>query len=50
MFSIIREFIDFMLIRKKYWLFPLLLVLLLLGGLVVIGETSSVGPFIYAIF
>jgi hypothetical protein len=50
MFSIIKEFIDFMFIRKKYWLFPLLLVLLLLGGLVIVGETSSVGPFIYAIF
>ena len=45
-----QRFIDFMFNRKKYWLFPLMLVLLLLGGLVIVGETSSVGPFIYAIF
>jgi hypothetical protein len=50
MLSIIKEFIDFMFNRKKYWLFPLMFVLLLLGGLVIVGETSSVGPFIYAIF
>jgi len=50
MFSIIKEFIEFMLVRKKYWLFPLLLFFLLFGGLVVVTETSSVGPFIYAIF
>ena len=50
MLSIIKEFIDFMFNRKKYWLFPLMFVLLLLGGLVIVGETSSVGPFIYEIF
>jgi len=50
MFSIIKEFWEFLLIRKKYWLFPLMIVFLLLGGLIILGETSSLTPFIYAIF
>jgi hypothetical protein len=50
MLSIIKEFWEFLLIRKKFWLFPLMIVFLLLGGLIVLGETSSLTPFIYAIF
>tara|TARA_Y100001958_G_C20916658_1_gene332594 strand:+ start:449 stop:601 length:153 start_codon:yes stop_codon:yes gene_type:complete len=50
MIEIIKEFWEFLLIRKKYWLFPLVIVFLLFGGLIILGETSSLTPFIYAIF
>jgi len=36
--------------RKKYWLFPVILILLLLGLLIVFGGSSAVAPFIYTIF
>lgn len=41
---------DFLKERKKWWLAPLILVLLLVGILVVIGGTSAVAPFIYTLF
>jgi hypothetical protein len=50
MFSFIKEFIEFLSIRKKYWLFPLLLVLVLFGGLIILSQGSAVAPFIYTIF
>jgi len=51
MFSIIKEFWQFMFVRKKYWLLPVVLILFLLGGFIVIGQTSTtLTPFIYAIF
>ena len=46
----IREFIDFLKVRKKYWLLPVLLVLVLFGGLIILSQGSAVAPFIYAIF
>jgi len=36
--------------RKKYWLLPLLLVIVILGGLVILAQGSVVAPFIYTIF
>ena len=48
--SIITEFWEFLKIRKRYWLLPIVLVLLLLGALIVFTETSAVAPFIYALF
>ncbi len=48
--SIVTEFWEFLKIRKRYWLLPILLVLLLLGGLIVFTESSAVAPFIYALF
>jgi len=44
------EFWEFLKIRKKYWLLPILLVLLLFGGLIVLSQGSAVAPFIYTIF
>lgn len=41
---------KFLVARKKWWLFPMILVLLLLGILIVLGGTSAVAPFIYSIF
>jgi hypothetical protein len=48
--SIITEFWEFLRMRKRYWLLPIVLVLFLLGALIVFTETSAVAPFIYALF
>jgi hypothetical protein len=48
--SIILEFWEFLKMRKRYWLLPIVLVLLLLGALIVFTESSAVAPFIYALF
>ena len=45
-----NEFWEFIKIRKKYWLLPILLVLVLFGGLIVLSQGSAVAPFIYTIF
>ena len=46
----LKEFWEFIKVRKKYWLVPILLVLVLLGGLIVLSQGSAVAPFIYTIF
>ena len=48
--SFLVEFFKFMKIRKKYWLFPLIISLLIFGGLVILSQGSAVAPFIYTIF
>lgn len=48
--STITEFWEFIKVRKRYWLLPILLVLVLLGALIVFTESSAVAPFIYALF
>jgi hypothetical protein len=48
--SILIEFWEFLRLRKRYWLLPILVALLLLGGLIVFTETSAVAPFIYTLF
>ena len=48
--SILREFWSFLRVRKKYWLAPIVLVLVLLGALVVSVSGSPLAPFIYALF
>ena len=48
--SFIIEFWEFLRVRKKYWLFPIILILVILGGLIVLTQGSAVAPFIYAIF
>ena len=48
--SIIFEFWEFLKFRKRYWLLPIVIVLLLFGGLIVFTETSAIAPFIYALF
>ena len=48
--SIVAEFIDFLKVRKKFWLAPIIMVLLLLGGLIVLAEYSALAPFIYTLF
>ena len=46
----IKEFLEFLRIRKKYWLFPILLTLVLFGTLIVLSQGSAIAPFIYTIF
>ncbi len=48
--AIFRELWDFMKVRKKWWLGPIILLLLLLGILIVFTESSALAPFIYALF
>ncbi len=48
--SFLKEFWEFMKVRKKYWLIPIILVLILFGGLIVLTQGSAVAPFIYTIF
>ena len=50
MFEFIKEFWDFLKERKKYWLFPIIIVLALFGALIVLSQGSAVAPFIYTIF
>lgn len=48
--SIIVEFWEFLKIRKRYWLLPIVVVLVLFGALIVFTESSAIAPFIYALF
>tara|TARA_B100001996_G_C18392816_1_gene489878 strand:- start:30 stop:179 length:150 start_codon:yes stop_codon:yes gene_type:complete len=46
----IKEFWEFLRFRKKYWLLPILIVLVIFGGLIILSQGSAVAPFIYTIF
>lgn len=48
--SLLKELWDFLKIRKKWWLAPILVVFVLLGALIVLTESSAVAPFIYTLF
>ena len=48
--SIITELWQFLKVRKKWWLLPIIVFLVLLGGLIVLTQGSALAPFIYAIF
>lgn len=50
MADFLRDLWSFMRVRKKFWLLPLVLVLVLLGGLVVISQQSALASLIYTIF
>jgi hypothetical protein len=50
MLSFLREFAMFMRARKKYWLLPILLVMVVFGGLLILAKGSAVAPFIYTLF
>jgi len=50
MIEFIKEFWEFLKLRKKYWLFPIIFILVLFGTLIVLTQGSAVAPFIYAIF
>ena len=44
------EFWNFLKVRKKFWLLPMVLMLALFGGLIILAQGSAVAPFIYTIF
>ena len=44
------EFWNFLKVRKKYWLVPILLTLALFGSIIVLSQGSALGPLIYTIF
>jgi hypothetical protein len=48
--SFLRELWAFMHSRKKYWLLPILVMMVLLGALIVMAQGSAVAPFIYTLF
>tara|TARA_B100001057_G_C22345184_1_gene754830 strand:+ start:355 stop:504 length:150 start_codon:yes stop_codon:yes gene_type:complete len=48
--NFIKEFWEFLKVRKKYWLLPIIIVLALFGGLIVLTQGSAVAPLIYTIF
>lgn len=50
MFSILKEFLLFLKQEKKWWLIPLVLVLLVLGALIVFTSGSVLGPLVYPFF
>jgi hypothetical protein len=50
MFEFFKEFWDFLKVRKKYWLLPIFIVLVLFGALIVLSQGTAVAPFIYTIF
>jgi hypothetical protein len=50
MVSFLNEFWMFLRVRKKYWLFPVFIVMAMFGGLLVLAKGSAVAPFIYTIF
>lgn len=46
----LRELWKFLRVRKKYWLLPIILMMLVLGGMLVLVQGSAVAPFIYPLF
>jgi hypothetical protein len=48
--GLIKELWMFMRVRKKFWLLPIMIMMVLLGGLVVLTQGSAVAPFIYTLF
>lgn len=48
--SILSELWEFLKVRKKWWLLPIVFFLVLLGGLIILTQGSALAPFIYAIF
>ena len=46
----LKEYWEFLKVRKKYWLLPIIIVLVLFGGLIILSQGSVIAPFIYTIF
>ena len=46
----LKEFWEFLKVRKKYWLLPIIIVLVLFGGIIILSQGSVIAPFIYALF
>ena len=50
MLDLLKDLWDFLRVRKKFWMAPIIIVLLLLGALIVLSQGSAVAPFIYTLF
>ena len=50
MFDLLKDLWGFMKERKKFWLAPIIIVMLLMGGLIVLTQGSAIAPFIYTLF
>jgi len=48
--SFLKELWSFMKVRKKFWLLPVVIIMLFLGALIVLGEGSALTPFLYTLF
>ena len=48
--GLVREFWSFLRHNKKWWLLPILIVLLIFGGLIILAQGSAIAPFIYTVF
>ena len=48
--SLLRETFDFLMERKAWWLAPIIIILILVGVLIIFGQSSAVSPFIYTFF
>jgi len=48
--SFLKEFIEYLSVSKKWWLLPIIFMLLLFGGIIVFSQGTAVAPFIYTIF
>ncbi|MBI2653400.1 hypothetical protein HYX02_01175 [Candidatus Woesearchaeota archaeon] len=48
--SLLRELWDFLKVRKAWWLAPIVVMLILVGVLIVLEQSSALSPFIYALF
>ena len=46
----LKEFWEFLKVRKKFWLIPIIIVLALFGGLIILSQGNAIVPFIYTIF
>jgi len=49
-YGLLKDLWGFMVVRKKYWLLPILLTLMLFGGLIFLTSGSAIAPFIYTLF
>jgi len=50
MLSFLKEIVEFLMERRKYWLIPIVIILLFFGALIILGQGSVIAPFIYTIF
>ena len=50
MLDLMKDLWEFLKVRKKFWLAPIVIVLLVLGALIVLSQGSAVAPFIYTLF
>lgn len=50
MWELLKELTAFLRARKKFWMLPIVVMLLALGALIVLSESSAIAPFIYTLF